>query len=110
MKQTWSQRELQQAQRILKPHPQDLHISRTVFWSALAVIIFANILAAFILVPFLIVLSNFALYSIIVILGGIIGLLYNHLLKDVSYLETHHHILASLILPFIAIANIVTVV
>ena len=110
MKQTWSQRELQQASRILAPHPHDLHISHTVFWSSLVVVIFANILAAFILVPFLIVLSNIALYSIIIILGGIIGLLYNHLLKDISHLETKHHILASIILPSIAIINIVTVV
>ena len=88
----------------------DVHIFKTVFWSAILLTIMGNILIAFILIPFLIVLSKIALYSIIFLLGGTMGLLYNHLLKDIHHLELKHHLAAGIIIPLIAAANIIMVV
>ena len=107
----WSDKDIKKAASILeKAESYDKHFSKIVFWSALIVIIFANLVVSLILIPFLVVLSQVLLYFVIVLLAGSIGFLYNLLITDIQHLEKKHHVAASIIIPILAIANLIAVI
>ena len=107
----WSEKEILHAEEVLeKTIGYDVQLSKIVFWSALVVIIFANVLISLILIPFLIAFKPLFLYGIVVLLGGTIGFLYKFLITDIAHLKKKHHILASILVPFIALANMVVMV
>ena len=107
----WNNQEIDQAQAILERMKQhEVHFSKIVFWSALLVIIFANVIVSLILIPFLIVLNQWVLFFLIILLGGTIGFLYNFLITDIGHLEKRNHLLASVIIPIVALANLVVMV
>jgi hypothetical protein len=107
----WSTTEVDHAAAILEKAAQhDLHFSKMVFWSALVVIIFANLLISLILIPFLIVLNTYILFALLVLLGGTIGFLYNFLITDIGLLEKKQHRRASVIIPLIALGNMLVMV
>lgn len=107
----WSEREIKRASLVLEtPRHHDVHFSKIVFWSALIIIIFANLLVSLILIPFLTVLNKWVLYAIVILLAGTIGFLYNFLITDIGHLEKKHHLFASIIIPLIALANVVLMI
>ena len=107
----WREEELVKADSILdRATKHDIFFSKIVFWSALVVIIFANLLISAILIPFLIALYDLVLYAIVAVLGLAIGFLYNFLITDIGLLETKHHRAASIIIPIIAMGNVVVMV
>lgn len=107
----WQEEEIKKAEAILeKAEYHDVFFSKIVFWSALVVIIFANLLISLILIPFLVALGQWFLYAIIVILAGTVGFLYNFLITDIGHLEKKHHILAGIIVPVLALGNMVVMV
>ncbi len=107
----WNSSEIKKAGAIFeKINQHDLFASKLVFASALIVIIFANLIVSLILIPFLIVLNKLILYFIIIILGGTIGFLYNFLINDINHLEKKHHLLAGIIIPLLALANLMIMV
>lgn len=102
----WSDKEIRKAERILKKEERhDVYYGKVVFWSALIVIIFANLLVSLILIPFLIVLNQVVLYSLVAVLAATIGFLYNFLITDIGHLKSKHHIIASIIIPILALIN-----
>jgi len=111
LKKGWSEKELKKAEAALeKTELKDIFFSKITFWSALIVIIFANLIVSLILIPFLIVLNKWILYSTIVILAGVIGFLYNFLVLNIGHLEKKHHVLAGIIVPVLALANMIVMV
>ncbi|MEK6940156.1 MAG: hypothetical protein AABX31_05495, partial [Nanoarchaeota archaeon] len=65
----WRESELLKAEAILdKSTKHDIFFSKIVFWSALVVIVFANLLISVILIPFLIALYALVLYAIVAVL------------------------------------------
>lgn len=107
----WREDDLRRAEAILnRATKHDIFFSKIVFWSALLVIVFANLLVSLILIPFLIALYDVVLYAIIAVLGLAIGFLYNFLITDIGLLETKHHRIASIIIPIIAMGNVVVMV
>ncbi|MBI2124966.1 hypothetical protein HYU08_00255 [Candidatus Woesearchaeota archaeon] len=107
----WREDELRRAEEILdRATAHDLFFSKIVFWSALLVIIFANLTVALILIPFLIALDTGFLYGIIAVLAITIGFLYNFLITDIGLLEKKHHRIASIIVPLIGAGNAVIMV
>lgn len=107
----WREEDLAKAEAILdKTTKHDIFFSKIVFWSALVVIVFANLLISIILIPFLITLYDLVLYAIVAVLGLVIGFLYNFLITDIGLLETKHHRAASIIIPIIAVGNVVVMV
>ncbi|MDP3698603.1 MAG: hypothetical protein Q8R47_03375 [Nanoarchaeota archaeon] len=107
----WREEELVKAEAILdKATKHDIFFSKIVFWSALVVIVFANLLISVVLIPFLIALYDLVLYAIVAVLGLVIGFLYNFLITDIGLLETKHHRAASIIIPIIAFGNVVVMV
>ncbi|MFH1827692.1 MAG: hypothetical protein ABH824_00360 [Nanoarchaeota archaeon] len=107
----WEEKEIKKAEDILeRAEHHDVFFSKIVFWSALIVIIFGNLLISLILIPFLIVLNQWVLYSIVTISAIMIGFLYNFLITDIGLLEKKHHRMASIIIPLIALANMIVMV
>ena len=88
MEKGWKDLEISHAENIIeKIRPGDLHLSKVVFWSALVVIIFANLVVSLILIPFLIVLNKLVLYSLIFVLAGTIGFLYKFLIIQIFKIQ-----------------------
>ncbi len=107
----WTERELQHAESVLdRTARHDVHFSKIVFWSAILVIVFANIIVSIALVMFLIVLENWVLYSLIIIMALLVGILYNFLITNIGHLEQKHHILASILIPSLSLLNIIGMV
>lgn len=88
---------------------RQVHLARVVFWSTLLVILFANVLVTIILIPIFLVLRGSVLYSTIVLLGAVTGMIYAFFSRDAGYFQ-HHHRLAAAILPLFALGNVVLVV
>ncbi len=107
----WNEKELKKAEEILNRETErDLHFSVMVFWSAVLVIIFANLIISLVLIPFLIVLYSWVLYLIVILLGLTIGFLYAFLINSSSYFKTKHHLLGGILIPIIALANFIGMV
>ena len=107
----WSDQDLRHAETVLeRGEKKDIFFSRIVFWSALFVIIVGNLITSLLLIPFLVVFNPLMLYILTILLGVTIGFLYNFLITDVEHLEWRHHLLAGVIIPLIAIINMVLVV
>ncbi len=107
----WQEKEIKKAEETLeRANQQDVFFSKIVFWSALVVIVFANLLVSVILIPFLIAFDRLFLYSIIIVLAGTVGFLYNFLITDIGHLERKHHIMAGIIVPLLALANMIGMV
>ena len=103
----WTEKEVEKVEDVVyKAREHDLHYSKIVFWSALVVIIFANILVSLVLIPFIIALNTLGLYLIVALMAGVIGFLYNFLVNDIGHLEKKHHVLAGILVPLIAIGNL----
>lgn len=107
----WQEQEVKKAEEILeREEKHDVFFSKIVFWSAMVVIIFANLLVSLLLIPFLIALNRFFLHAIVVVLAATVGFLYNFLITDIGHLEKKHHIWAGILVPILALANMVVMV
>ncbi len=107
----WKDQEIEEAEKVLeKEEAHDVFFSKIVFWSALVVIIFANVIVSLVLIPFLIVLKEWLLYVLVFVLAGVVGFLYNFLITDIGHLEKKHHLIAAVIIPILALGNMVVVV
>ena len=111
LKKGWSEEEIKKAEAAIeKTELKDVFFSKITFWSALVVIIFANLLVTLVLIPFLIVLNKWVLYLTVIILAGVVGFLYNFLITDIGHLEKKHHLSAAIIVPILALSNMVVMV
>lgn len=111
LKKGWTIREISRAESILENKGwHDVHFSKIVFWSALIVIVFANVIVSLVMIPFLIVLDSWVLLSILVLLAWMVGFLYNFLITDIGHLEHKHHLMATIIIPVVALINLFIVV
>ena len=107
----WHEAEIKKAEAILeKTEHQDVFLSKIVFWSALVVIVLANLMVSLVLIPFLIVLNHWLMYLLVVVMAGIVGFLYNFLVLDIGHLEKKHHTLAGIIVPILGLTNVVIMV
>jgi len=106
----WTETEVQRVENILNHvRKEDLKISHFVFWSVLVLIVLANVIVSLILIPFLSLKFTWEIYIPLIVLGGLVGFLYNYLINDIKHLEVRHHILGGLVLPLIAVINLVLI-
>lgn len=107
----WTSREIDRANQLLHEiRPHDVHFFKIVLWSALIVIVFGNLLVSVILVPFLGFTTSWILFLLVIILGGMIGFLYNFLITDIGILGKKHHIMAGILVPLLALVNMILMV
>ncbi|MFH0701141.1 MAG: hypothetical protein V2A62_01760 [Candidatus Woesearchaeota archaeon] len=111
LKKGWPEAEVRRVEAAFKSSENKNRVfSRVVFWTMIIVIIIANLIISLVLIPFLVFLNSWALYSVTALLGVMIGFVYNFLITSVKHLKWHHHLLSGIILPLIALANMVLVV
>ena len=109
----WSKRDINTNLKILekaKKHPKIQILDKAVYWISLIVAIIGNIIISISLIPFLLTLRNFQLYLIIITMGIAFGLLFELLIRTIEHLETKHHLFLSIIIPIIAVINIIAIV
>lgn len=113
--QGWSKEEIERTNQILKKaerkkHPHVKSLEKSLYWFTLIVGILGTILLSFVLTPILIVNKNMWGYILTGMFGLLLGVMIVIIIKDLHWLEDHHHLFISLIIPIVAIFNLFIVV
>ncbi|MBI2652536.1 hypothetical protein HYX00_03655 [Candidatus Woesearchaeota archaeon] len=110
-KRGWSKKEILEA--VGKIHkakqlktPETRFLEKRIYWILLVVIIAANFAISVALIPILMVLKGIFLYSIIMTLGIVFGLLFELVIRSIEHLEKKHHIFIAVLIPLTALANV----
>ena len=111
----WSEKEISHAESIIKKaernkHPHIRLIDNSLYWFTLIIGILGSVIVSLVLIPILIVANNYWSYLLTGFFALMIGLLIVIIIKDFHWLETHHHVLVSLLIPIIALFNLFIVV
>jgi hypothetical protein len=81
-------------------------IEISLFWIFLFITIFGNLMISVILVPIMLVITEIYLYAIVSFIGFCFGFLLNYLLNSIEKLDKKKHIITGIIIPAIALINI----
>ncbi len=111
----WSKDEIARADRIYaeaekSKHPHIKKVEDSLYWFTLIIGIIGTVMLSLILIPVLVVSNNFWAYTITGVFGFLLGALIIIIIKDLHWLEHHHHLLISLLIPIVAIFNFFIVV
>lgn len=79
--------------------------SRIIYWMTLLVLTVCNFLVTLALIPFILFLDPLQIYFTVGLLGLVFGLLFNMLVRDIEHLRVHHHMLAIIFIPIMALIN-----
>ncbi|KYK25756.1 hypothetical protein AYK26_01950 [Euryarchaeota archaeon SM23-78] len=111
----WSKEEIDRAEKIMKKaeknkHPDLIRVENSLFWFTLAIGILGTILLSLLLVPILIINNNAWSYILTAVFGFLLGILIVIIIKDMHWLEHHHHLSITILIPVIALLNFLIVV
>ena len=111
----WTKEEIDRAEMIMrraekKKHPHIKKLETCLYWFTLIIGILGTILVSLILIPVLIVNGTGWGYVLIGVFAFLLGALIIVIIKDLDWLEQHHHLLITLLIPIIAIFNFFIVV
>ena len=111
----WSKKDISKAIRIIEhakanKHPKIKILDKLVFWISLLIAIIGNFIISISLIPILLALSNLPLYIVLITLGVSFGLLFELLIRTIEHLEAKHYILLGVIMPIIAVINVIIIV
>ena len=109
-KKGWQETEITKAETILNQAKKTTKIDLFVYWTALIISIIMNIIVSGAIIPLLFMIHGIALYIMIFIIALLFGWIFYLLIKDIENMETHHHIIAGLFIPAIALINIFIIV
>lgn len=113
-KKGWPEHEIGHAEKIIEAGIQKTKykhgLDLFVYWTALVVTLLGNIAVSFILIPFLFMVEGIFLHVIIFVAAALFGLVFNILIKDIDNMETHHHLIAGIFIPIIALVNVFIIV
>ncbi|MFC1801108.1 hypothetical protein ACFLZB_01485 [Nanoarchaeota archaeon] len=104
----WAEEKIRESEKVydsIKSH--DEFTRKLTFWSSLIVIVFSNFLIAIVLIPFLAVLNKWFLDLVIVVIGLMMGFIFDFLLRSIDNLERKHHLIAIIFVPLVGIFNVV---
>jgi|SRR3989338_1466397 len=90
-------------------HPKIKLLDKAVYWLSLLLAITGNFVISVALIPELLALKGYPLYLIITTLGISFGLLFELLLRTIEHLNAKHHLFLGIIVPVLAVINIVIV-
>lgn len=113
-KRGWSRKEISKAVGIIKNAKKDKtkqakFRNELIYGVLLALIITANFAISIALIPYLIVLRGFLLYFVIALLGACFGFLFETAIRSIEHLEREHHLLLTIMLPLVALANLLII-
>ena len=111
----WTKEEISHAHKIIKKaeknkHPHVKKLENSLFWFTLIIGILGTIIFSFVLVPVLMVNNNAWSYVLTGLFGFLLGALIVIIVKDLHWLEGHHHLFMTLVIPIIALFNFFIVV
>ena len=111
----WSKKDISKTVGIIEQakankHPKIKILDKLVFWASLAVAIIGNFIISISLIPILLALNNLPLYIVLITLGVAFGLLFELLIRTIEHLEAKHHIFLGIMMPIIAIINVIIIV
>ena len=86
----------------LNKHRHIKNLESIIFWIALSMMVLGSLVVAVGVIPLIMTLSAQNLYITIAIIGLVLGMLFNFLMDEMSYIETHHHLITSIFIPVIA--------
>jgi len=113
-KKGWGKKEIKRAVGIIQKAKESkskhtLMLEKQAYWILLIVIIVANFAIAISLIPVLMLLSGAFLYLVIIVLGIVFGLLFELVIRSMEHLESKHHIALAVLIPVVALINIITI-
>jgi len=76
------------------------------YWQTILIMLIANLFISMALLPILIMLKGAVAAAVVVILGILLGLIFNHLIRDIEGLKKHHHFFAGIFIPATAIIDL----
>jgi len=111
----WSEEEVKYAEKVIrkaekKKHPHVKKLETCLYWFTLIIGIIGTLLISLILIPVLLINSTAWGYVLTGVFAFLLGALIILIVKDLEWLEHHHHLLISLLIPIIAIFNLFIVV
>ncbi|MDP3765178.1 MAG: hypothetical protein Q8R04_01575 [Nanoarchaeota archaeon] len=110
-KRGWRKREIINAVEIIrnakKNKPSDIKfLENRIYWILLVMIVVANFAISVAIMPLLIALRGMILYFVLVVLGIVLGLLFEVVIRSIEHLEKKHHVFLAILIPLIALANV----
>ena len=93
----------------LREHTPSKELDLVIYWTTLLVLVLVNLFATIVITPFLFFVSSLHFYLIIAIFGIFFGYVFNLLLTRIENLDTHHHMLAVLFIPALALINLIVI-
>ena len=111
----WSKKDISKTIRIIEQakankHPKIKILDKSVYWISLVIAIIGNFIISISLIPILLALNNLPLYIVLITLGVAFGLLFELLIRTIEHLEAKHHIFLGIMMPIIAIINVIIIV
>ncbi|HJX05735.1 MAG TPA: hypothetical protein VJ461_03430 [Candidatus Nanoarchaeia archaeon] len=111
----WSKQEIAHAEKIFaeaekKKHPHMRKLENSLYWFTLIIGLIGTVLLSVVLIPVLMISNNTWSYVLTGFFGFLLGALIIIIVKDLHWLEPHHHLSLSLIIPIAALFNFFIVV
>lgn len=80
-----------------------------VYWTTLLVLATANLFAAIMMAPLLLLAESVHIYLIIAIMAMLFGYVFSILVTRIENLDIHHHVLAVLLIPAFALISLIAI-
>lgn len=113
----WSEEDIKHAMEIMYSKEKEgknviytKNMNPIIYWLSLVIAIVGNFFISIILIPFLLVLSSYQLYFVIVVLAVTFGTTFNFLINAIEHIEPTHHIIAGVFIPAIAVITVFVIV
>jgi hypothetical protein len=111
----WSEEELTRAHSVFSKSEQTKStrhkfLDKLVLWGAFVIMFAGNTVALIALMPFFVIFPNTIIYVVAALIGLCFGFLYELILRDVQHtFHGHHHALAFILLPYLAIVGAIII-
>ncbi len=107
----WTREEIAQTLDILKRSRERrswlmMMLNKLIFWGALILLIFGNMIISVVLLPFMLIAPPILLYPGLFIIGVTFGSLYTIVIHDIGKIEDTPKIMPELFIPAIALINV----
>ena len=76
----------------------------------LVVIALASIITTILTMPFILFFQSYLMYVFVLLIGLVFGFIFSFMVTDLKHLEKKGHLLLSLVIPIIAVVNIVIMI
>jgi len=86
------------------------HLDLFVYWAGLVVSIILNVVVSGIIIPMMFMIHGLALIGLVFVMALFFGWIFYILIRDIENMEVHHHIIAGLFIPAIALVNVFIIV